>query len=131
MVRFPASVPNDCASCSPVSAEYNQRAHLLYVDIRQLFTYFFLPIYTADVRLTTKLRLVPNAENNKFYIASQEDLYQTNEVVKFLCPGGATVLWFAQLLATMLCILGVWLLAPMVRLVRSLRVSTTERRKSA
>lgn len=64
------------------------------------------------MRLTTKLLLSQDPKNGKFYIKSQEDLYQSNEVVKFFWPGGSTVVWLWQLLATFMCILGALLFAP-------------------
>jgi hypothetical protein len=53
-----------------------------------------------------------HGEDSKYYIKSQEDLYQLNEVVKFFWPGGATIIWFWQMFATFLCILGALTLAP-------------------
>jgi hypothetical protein len=64
------------------------------------------------VHLTTKLHLVQDSETQKYHIASQEDLYQTNELLRFVLPGGATLLWVWQLFATFLCIVGAVLLAP-------------------
>jgi hypothetical protein len=55
---------------------------------------------------------VHHANDGKYYIQSQEDLYQLNEVVKFFWPGGATIIWLWQLFATALCIVGALLLAP-------------------
>jgi hypothetical protein len=55
---------------------------------------------------------VHSEDESKYYIKSQEDLYQLNEVVKFFWPGGATIIWFWQLAATGMCILGALILAP-------------------
>jgi len=92
--------------------EFNQKSKILFIEIRQIFSLFFVPFYKSDVRLTTKLSLVQSAENHKYYIKTQEDLYQLNEVVKFFWPGGATVIWVWQMLATFLCIVGALMLAP-------------------
>jgi hypothetical protein len=92
--------------------EYNQASHILFVEIRQLFSIFFVPFYKSDVHLTTKLVLSQNSNNGKFYIESQEDLYQSNEVVKFFWPGGATIIWLFQMFATLMCILGALVFAP-------------------
>jgi len=92
--------------------EYNQASHILFVEIRQLFSIFFVPFYKSDVHLTTKLVLSQNSNNGKFYIKSQEDLYQSNEVVKFFWPGGATIIWLFQMFATLMCILGALVFAP-------------------
>ncbi len=49
-----------------------------------------------------------DGEKDKYYIQSQNDLYQTSEFVKFLLPWGigvlSVVLW--QFWATVLCVLG-------------------------
>jgi hypothetical protein len=91
--------------------EYNQKSQILFVEIHQIFSLFFVPFYKSDVHLTTKLQLV-QGEDSKYYIKSQEDLYQTNEVVKFFWPGGATIVWFWQCFATFLCVVGALTLAP-------------------
>jgi len=92
--------------------EFNQNSSILFVDIHQIFSLFFVPFYKSNVRLTTKLQLVHSAHDGKYYIQSQEDLYQLNEVVKFFWPGGATIIWLWQVFATGLCILGALMLAP-------------------
>ncbi|KXX74128.1 hypothetical protein MMYC01_208953 [Madurella mycetomatis] len=54
----------------------------------------------------------------RYYIKKQEDLYQVNEFLKFvLMAPGASVCGAFQLLATMVCVLGVILLGPLVRAV--------------
>ncbi len=93
-------------------AEFNRKSCILFVDIHQIFSLFFVPFYKSDVRLTTKLQLVHSANDGKYYVQSQEDLYQLNEVVKFFWPGGATTIWLWQFFATGICILGALLLAP-------------------
>src|SRR4051812_15196080 len=94
------------------SSEYNQKSQLLFVEINQIFSLFFVPFYKSNVHLTTKLQLHHSPNDSKYYIASQEDLYQLDEVVKFFWPGGATIIWIWQLFATFLCILGSLILAP-------------------
>lgn len=49
-----------------------------------------------------------------WYISSQNDLYQTNEWVKFLVPWGigVTLMWAWQLWATFLCVAGAIVLFP-------------------
>jgi hypothetical protein len=53
-----------------------------------------------------------HGEDKKYYIKRQEDLYQSNEIVKFFWPGGATIIWFWQVFATFLCIIGALALSP-------------------
>jgi len=98
--------------------EFNQESKILFVDIHQIFSIFFVPFYKSDVRLTTKLGLVQSTGDNKYYIKSQEDLYQLNEVVKFFWPGGATIVWFWQIFATFLCIVGALMLAPVTWMIQ-------------
>jgi hypothetical protein len=91
------------------TSEYNQKSQLLYVSIHQVFSLFFVPFYKSDVHLTTVLSLTPTENESgdkKYYIRSQEDLYQTNEVVKFFWPGGDWVVWLWQIVATGFCIVG-------------------------
>lgn len=93
-------------------AVYDQKTHLLYVSIHQLFTFWFVPFYHARVKLVTVLQLV-QSEESKYYIKSQEDMYQSTELIKFLLPGGSVLVRFWQWIATAMCIAGALLLAPM------------------
>ena len=57
-----------------------------------------------------KRRSKPNGEaGKKYYIQSQNDLYQTSEWIKFVVPFGIgvtfTMMW--QFFATILCVIGV------------------------
>jgi len=67
------------------------------------------------VSLVTVLKLVRC--EGKYYIASQDDLYQTDEFIKFVVPwGGAFAVQLFQLVATLFCVLGVvffWPLSPL------------------
>lgn len=77
---------------------------------------WFIPFYKAPVKLVTVLRLVqrPTPEDSaatngdqyrtKYYITSQEDLYQVNDFVNFFLPGLGPLLWSAwQLQSTVVC----------------------------
>jgi len=97
-------------------AEFNQKAQVLFVGIHQIFSLWFVPFYKSNVHLTTKLHLFHSPEDSKYYITSQEDMYQINDVVKFFWPGGAKIIWLFQMFATFLCIVGSLLLAPVTRL---------------
>jgi hypothetical protein len=80
--------------------------------MHQVFHIFIIPFYKAPVSLVTVLKL--ERRNEKYYIASQEDLYQTDELVKFVMPwGGALLVQVWQLVATLMCALGVWFLWPL------------------
>jgi hypothetical protein len=100
---------------------------LLYVSLHQTFSIQFLPFHKSHVSLTTVLHLTklqpfPTLKSqhevkatqrtdtrSKYYITSQNDLYQTSEFVKFVLPwfGLGTIgvmLW--QFIATIFCIIG-------------------------
>ena len=110
---------------------------LLYVSIRQTFKIIYIPFYRADVSLVTVLRLTTRTLssndqhhqhqhrdhdqaqgkieggiapllNKKYFIASQNDLYQTSEWIKFVLPWsiGYTLLIVAQFWATIMCVFG-------------------------
>jgi len=109
-------------------AEFNQKSSILFVEIRQVFSLFFVPFYKSNVHLTTKLHLI-QSQDGKYYIKGQEDLYQLNQVVKFFWPGGSTIVWLWQLLNALLCIVGAILLAPITWLEQghSNRINGTKR----
>lgn len=86
----------------------------LYVDISQVFDVWFVPFYRAPVNLVTVLKLTRLPNSSKYYIASQNDLYQTNELVRFVAPWGigvtAILIW--HFVATLFCVLLAWLGTP-------------------
>ncbi|KAH8690004.1 hypothetical protein BGW36DRAFT_432967 [Talaromyces proteolyticus] len=118
------------------SIAFDEEHLKLYVTIQQLFSIFIIPFYSAPVTLTTVLTLTDNPneyrghydfstpsnkkqddgknEPKKYWISSQEDLYQTNEFVKFFLPFGigvfAVFVW--HLFATAGCVAGAILLWP-------------------
>ncbi|KAK4227833.1 hypothetical protein QBC38DRAFT_180382 [Podospora fimiseda] len=59
-----------------------------------------------------------NSTATKYYIKSYEDLYQVNEFLKFLTLGfGAWTYMVWQLFATLVCVIGVGILGPVMKLV--------------
>ncbi|KAF3404737.1 hypothetical protein DPV78_003310 [Talaromyces pinophilus] len=126
------------------SIAFDQDNLKLYVTISQIFSIFIIPFYLAPVTLTTVLTLTtdPNeyrgykdfektgrqlqhsdqsseetkfdGETTKYWISSQEDLYQTTEFVKFILPFGigvfAVFVW--HVFATAGCVLGSLVLSP-------------------
>lgn len=52
----------------------------------------------------TVLKLRHDEFDGKYYIASQDDLYQVNEFVKFFWPGGFLFVWLWQMCATLACL---------------------------
>lgn len=83
----------------------------------QIFSIWLIPFHISPVTLTTVLDLATDSAADKtlYYIAKQEDLYQTSEFVKFILPHvGYCLVLIWQLIATFFCILGVTLLWPML-----------------
>ena len=120
---------------------FDQRSGLLYVSIHQTFAVWFIPFYKAPVRLVSVLQLTqrtswdssetimtngitegrepaelsgPGQERAKYFIVSQDDLYQMNDCVQFLLPGLGPLLWSLwQLFSTGMCVLGSLVLLPL------------------
>lgn len=62
--------------------------------------------------LVTVLKLQHNKINDRYYIESQNDLYQVDQFVKFVAPGGWVLVWLWQFWATVFCVLGTVALWP-------------------
>lgn len=93
---------------------YDPSNLLLYVSISQVFRIWVLPFYAAPVDLVTVIRLQHNESDGKYYIAGQNDLYQTDEWVKFipLVPGVSLLVRTLQLMATVFCVLATYVFWP-------------------
>ncbi|KAJ4303293.1 hypothetical protein N0V90_002186 [Kalmusia sp. IMI 367209] len=94
------------------SVAYDESNLLLYVNITQVFGIWVIPFHRARVNLTTVLKLRRNRGDGKYYIQSQNDLYQTDEFVKFLIPPSWIIVWLWQFWATAFCLLGAAALWP-------------------
>lgn len=115
---------------------FDQANLILYVTVHQTFRIQFVPFYKAQPSLVTKLQLTHGRDAGldpsysgvvkrapgttarlaqKYYIQSQNDLYQTDEFIKFVLPWGigstAVMIW--QIVATFFCILGAMILWPL------------------
>lgn len=84
----------------------------LYVTIFQIFRIWAVPFYYAPVRLTTVLSLRHSPSTDKYLIEKQDDLYQVDQWIRFIAPGGWMLIWIWQAWATLFCVLGTWLLWP-------------------
>lgn len=77
-----------------------------------------MPFHHANVTLTTELHLTRPPNSRKYYIKAQNDLYQNDQLLRFMAPFGVAELmvhmW--QYSSTMMCVLGAFLLAPATRL---------------
>lgn len=90
----------------------------------QLFSIWLLPFHVAPVTLTSILTLTTspgeekhttNGTRTHYFIAKQEDLYQTSEFIKFVVPHiGHLVIYTWQAFATLFCLFGVALFWPLV-----------------
>lgn len=90
--------------------------------MHQIFRIWAIPFYSASVTFTTVLQLVaktyptPHHPNKRdiYFIQSQNDLYQSNEWIKFISQFGIlSVLVLAwQILATAFCVLGAFAFWP-------------------
>ncbi|KAF9360858.1 hypothetical protein BGX34_007458 [Mortierella sp. NVP85] len=96
---------------------YDQQQQVIYAQVSQVFNPWFVPFYKPHVRLVTVLHLKRSLDDkinsNKYYIQKQEDQYQFNEFIKFVCPFGDLILAFWQMVVTIFCIGGALLLAPL------------------
>ncbi|KAL4798454.1 hypothetical protein BDV19DRAFT_357022 [Aspergillus venezuelensis] len=100
------------------SVAYDKDNLRLYVSMHQVFSIWVIPFHTAPVNLTTVLSLTTDADadgKKRYYITKQEDLYQTDEFIKFVVPYGgqlAVLMWHA--FATLFSIMGVFVLYPVM-----------------
>nr|OQO29929.1 hypothetical protein B0A51_02925 [Rachicladosporium sp. CCFEE 5018] len=96
------------------SVAFDAKSLVLFVSLTQLFTPFLAPIFANRVDLDVKLTLIQHRHTGKYYITSQTDLYTVDQWIRFLIPWGigTAVVWFLQFLATIGCVLGAWLGAP-------------------
>lgn len=62
--------------------------------------------------LDTVLQLMHSKSDGKYYIESQNDLYQVDQSVKFISPGRWVLVWIWQMVATLFCLAGAVALWP-------------------
>ncbi|RPB13253.1 hypothetical protein P167DRAFT_136617 [Morchella conica CCBAS932] len=110
------------------SVAFDEPKGKLYVDSMQVFTFWFTPWHHIVVSLVSVLdlekRLVvprqgeqqPEEGEEKWYIARQNDLYQTDQWIAFLpflFPGARTIVGIVKDLAALACLIGATLAALM------------------
>ncbi|OCK80022.1 hypothetical protein K432DRAFT_382570 [Lepidopterella palustris CBS 459.81] len=88
------------------SVAYDASTLHLYVSISQVFRIWIVPFYKAPVALVTVLQLNRNKTDGKYYIESQNDLYQVDQFVRFVWPGGWILVWIWQFMAMLFCLAG-------------------------
>lgn len=91
---------------------FDEQNLILYVSLFQIFRIWFVPFYHAPVHLTAVLTLRYNCAEKKYYIHSQNDLYQVDQFVKFFAPGGWALVYMWHAFACAFCVLGAWALWP-------------------
>ncbi|KAL7943341.1 hypothetical protein V8C42DRAFT_328803 [Trichoderma barbatum] len=128
------------------SSVFDQRNSTLYVSIRQTFSIWFVPFHSSSVKLLSVLRLAQGSssepgqlapkyhpdgrvssalagqgqERLRYYIASQEDLYQTNDFVAFVVPYlGPLLVFLWQLYSAGLTVLCSILFLPVYYFINS------------
>ena len=98
------------------SVSFDRTNNILYVGISQVFAIWAVPIHRADVSLVTVLHLVqeiePASGKGKWYIQSQNDLYQTDQFIRFALPHFAWVFVLWQYFATLVCVVASYIFAP-------------------
>ena len=112
---------------------YDEQNLRLYVNISQTFAIWFVPFHRSPVTLTTVLQLAygqnlnipapsPPSSTSKYYITSQNDLYQVDQFVRFFAPWGvgSTIIAIWHWFATLCCIIGARLLQPVHSLIAEL-----------
>lgn len=94
---------------------FDKKNLLLYVTLSQVFRIWFIPFHCAPVDLTSVLTLHHNQSDNKYYIAQQNDLYQTDQFIRFIpfLPGSSLFVLLWQVIATAFCVLGAICLWPL------------------
>ncbi|KAI1083512.1 hypothetical protein F5B20DRAFT_595504 [Whalleya microplaca] len=125
------------------STSFDKKKNLFYTTIHQTFTLWFVPfsLWQAKVKLVTVLSLahLPVDERNRplpssadrneddhalappklYFIRGQEDHYQIEEFLKFIAPWGASLLWEVwQCWGSIVCVLGAFILGPLVAVIR-------------
>lgn len=102
------------------SVAFDERNGVVYASIRQVFRLWFIPFYSAPVKLVAVLKVEKRASPSdanvtinstdesyyKYYITRQEDLYQVNDCIQFAAPQIGYALWSVwQLVSTLLCVI--------------------------
>ncbi|EME47818.1 hypothetical protein DOTSEDRAFT_69674 [Dothistroma septosporum NZE10] len=98
------------------SVAFDETNLILYINISQVFSIWLVPFHHAHVNLTTVLQLV--RKQRKYYIQSQNDLYQADQFIKFppgLSHMGPLFILFWNFLATFFCVVGAYIGAPFTR----------------
>ncbi|KAL1305139.1 hypothetical protein AAFC00_002064 [Neodothiora populina] len=102
-------------SARVTSVSFDEANGVLYVGMTQVFAIWAVPTHRSEVSLVTVLHLerLPARSKEeevrlgggKWLITSQNDLYQTDQFVKFILPWFWMLVPLWQLVATWVCVL--------------------------
>ena len=104
-----------CSDPSSSATAFDEANLTLYVSIFQIFRIWLIPFYYAPVFLTSVIKLEYN-DDEKYYIASQDDLYAVDQWIRFIAPGGWILVHLWQLWASFFCVVGAIVLHPITLL---------------
>jgi hypothetical protein len=102
------------------SVAFDERNLTLYVQIFQIFRIWLVPFYYAPVEFTTVLKLRHNNGDGKYYIHSQNDLYQVDQWIRFILPGGWILIYLWHAWATFFSVVGTYVLMPVTWIEESM-----------
>lgn len=99
------------------SVSYDEKNLVLYVGLTQVFAIWAIPTHRSEVSLVTVLHLTRQKDLEddgklKYYISSQNDLYQSDQFIKFILPWISIIVPIWQFLATIFCVIGSYLFTP-------------------
>lgn len=95
---------------------------VMYVGITQVFKIWAIPFHHSEVSLVTVLHL-EQGRDRRYYISSQNDLYQTDQWPRFL-PFVRLFAWMiplVQLFATLVCVVSSYAFAPVTWLEQNVQ----------
>ncbi|KAJ4991442.1 hypothetical protein SVAN01_03089 [Stagonosporopsis vannaccii] len=94
------------------SIAFDEPNLIIYVSIFQIFRIWLIPFYYAPVYLTSVIKLHHDENDDKYYIASQDDLYAIDQWIRFIAPGGWLLVYLWQFWASFFCFIGTVALHP-------------------
>ncbi|KAF2279558.1 uncharacterized protein EI97DRAFT_371470 [Westerdykella ornata] len=96
------------------SVAFDEENLILYVSLTETLRSRLLPFYRTPVSMVAVIRLEYHPPNNKYYIKSKNNLYQQDQLVKFipLIPGLPLLVMMMQYLGTVVALFMALLLLP-------------------
>lgn len=117
---YPRSRENHPKLVAPTNsiAAFDEVKLIVYVNITQVFALWFIPFHRSPATLTTQLQLIRPPGSLKYFIQSQNDLYQTDQSVRFVAPWGIgpALVLFWNFWATVACAILAYIFTPFTAL---------------